>query len=363
MASRSGRLRPRGCAWPRTTTTDDQGKLVLTGIGGDLEVSLTVRDLRFARQDLSIETGSQAGTKDKERTIVLEPATIIEGRVLAADTGEPVPRAVIAVAASRGPFGGWITFRYRADDQGRFTANPYPGSYFHVNAFAPEGQPYLIPQVEFTWTKGAVKNVIDIKLPRGVLIRGKVTEEKTGRPLGNTSVQYIPAQDRDEVLAGWQATVAGKDDGSYQIAVPPGKGHLLVFGPTPDFVLKEIGSNRLYQDQPGGQRYRAHDIISYEANGGDQPHEISLALRPSVTIRGSVEGPGGEAVTDAFLVTTLRGEPNNPFWRGNQQILVRDGRFEVHGLAAEASLASLSSTLSISGALQSRSPAGRLART
>jgi hypothetical protein len=135
---------------------------------------------------------------------VLEPATIIEGRVHTADTGQPVPRAVIAVAASRNPIGGMVTFRYRADERGRFTANPFPGSYFRVSAFPPEGQPYLVPEVEFAWTKGAVKKVIDVKLPRGVLIRGKVTEEKTDRPLASAYVQYIPVGKRDHVISGWQ---------------------------------------------------------------------------------------------------------------------------------------------------------------
>jgi RNA polymerase sigma factor (sigma-70 family) len=322
-------------AWPRTTTTDDQGKLVLTGVGEDLSVSLTVRSLRYARQDLRFETGSHAAHKDQEKTIMLEPATIIEGRVLAADTGQPMPHAVIAVAVSRSQFGGMVTFRYRADDQGRFTANPFPGSYFRVSAFAPEGQPYLVPQVEFAWTKGAVSKVIDIKLPRGILVRGKVTEQTTDRPVRSASVQYIPARNRDDLLGGWQATVASKDDGTYQITVPPGKGHLLIFGPTPDFVLNEIGSKRLYQGQPGGQRYYAHAIIPYEAKAGDQPHENSALLRPGVTIKGRVERPDGQAVNDASLITTLRIEATNPFWRGNYQIPIRDGRFEVHGLAPE----------------------------
>jgi RNA polymerase sigma factor (sigma-70 family) len=324
-------------AWPRTVTTDDQGKLVLSGVGEDLTVRLSVHDLRYARQDLSIETGRQVAKKDKERTIVLEPATIIEGRVITADTGQPVPHAVIAVAASRNQLGGMVNFRYRADDQGRFTANPFPGSYFRVRAFAPDGRPYLVPEVEFAWTKGAIKKLIDIKLPRGILIRGKVTEENTGRLVGNASVQYIPARSRDDVLGGWQATVASKDDGSYQITVPPGKGHLLIFGPTPDYVLKMIGANMLYNGQPGGQRYYAHAIIPYQANDGDQPHEITASLRAGATIQGHVEGPDGQTVTNASLLTTLRIEPTNPYWRGGYQIPVRDGRFEVHGLAAEAS--------------------------
>jgi len=40
--------------------------------------------------------------------------------------------------------------------------------------------------------KGTVKATHDIKLRRGVLIRGKVTEEGTGRPLPDSSIQFNP---------------------------------------------------------------------------------------------------------------------------------------------------------------------------
>ena len=104
-----------------------------------------------------------------------------------------------------------------------------------------------------------------------MLIRGKVTEEGTGRPAGRVEHPVHSRRAGEDVSGGWQAIVASKDDGSFQIAVPPGKGHLLVFGPTPDYVLDEIGRRMLYRDRPGGQRYYAHDIIPYEVKAGDRP--------------------------------------------------------------------------------------------
>jgi RNA polymerase sigma factor (sigma-70 family) len=324
-------------AWPRPTTSDDQGKLILNGIGENLTIGLSVQDLRYARQYPRIETNGRAVLEGKEITLALEPAKIIEGRVLIADSRQPVPHAVVAVAASRNKIGGMVSFKFRADDQGRFTANPAPGNYFRVSAFAPDGQPYLVPEVEFAWSKGTVKKAIDIELPRGVVIGGKVTDAQSGRPLESASVQYISVRNQHHVKGGWQAAVASMDDGSYQIAVPPGKGYLLIYGPTPDFVLKEIGWRQLYQDQPGGERYYAHAIVPYEVKAGDQPHEISASLRPGVIIKGRVEGPDGQTVTSASVITTLRIVPTSPRWRGDTQIPVRDGRFELHGLAPDAS--------------------------
>ena len=76
-------------AWPRSVTTDQQGRFTLAGIGRDLTASLEVRDPRFARQAVQIQTDGKDAPK--EATMVLQPATIIEGRVIAADTGQPMP--------------------------------------------------------------------------------------------------------------------------------------------------------------------------------------------------------------------------------------------------------------------------------
>ena len=94
---------------------------------------------------------------------------------------------------------------------------------------------------------------MDLKLPRGVLIQGKVTEEGTGRPVAGASVQFFPRKPREDVLKGYEAIVASKDDGSFQVAVPPGKGYLIVLGPTLDYIPEEIGGGMLYwSGQPGG---------------------------------------------------------------------------------------------------------------
>jgi RNA polymerase sigma factor (sigma-70 family) len=324
--------------WPRPVATDDQGRILLPGIGRGVNVNLNVSDLRYARQDLYVDTAKPSAAQ--ETTLALEPARIIEGRVLAADTGRPIPGAVVSAQTMvmNEHARGYFTAKFRADAEGRFTMNPIAGESYTLGAFPTGGEPYLIQQDEFKWTKGTVKATHDIKVRRGALIRGKVTEAGTGRPLPASSIQFIPVRVRggDDVLSGWQAIVASRDDGSFQIAVPPGKGHLLVFGPTGDYVLGEIGSNRLYNERPGGMRYHGHAIIPYEVKAGDPPHEVAAALRPGVTIKGRVEGPDRQTITDGFILTTLRIEAFNPHWRGDYQVPIRDGRFELHGLAPEA---------------------------
>ena len=225
-------------AWPDPFKSDKDGRLVLSGIGRDLSIVLTIRDLRFARQDLRFDQDRNPVPKDKEITIALQPATIIEGRALAADTGMPIAGAAIIVESVH-TRGGWVTSTFHADDLGRFQANPYPADRFRVRAFPPTGQPYLLSSVEFAWSKGAVKKAIEIALPRGVVINGKVVEERTGLPIGGSSIHFFPRQRGERVRV---PDVASKEDGSFQATVPRGEGSILVMGPTLDYIPKEIGS-------------------------------------------------------------------------------------------------------------------------
>ncbi len=78
-------------AWPRPVTTDAQGRFTLNGIGRGLSVWLSVHDPRFAQHRFDLPGRDRdAG---KEVSLALHPSTIIEGRVLAADTGQPIPDA------------------------------------------------------------------------------------------------------------------------------------------------------------------------------------------------------------------------------------------------------------------------------
>ena len=325
--------RPEGIrAWPGPVKSDAEGRIAIPGLGGGLDVTLAVDDLRYARQALEIDHARRAA--GREVGLALEPARIIEGRVIAADTGQPIPDAVITIGAGRGKFGGQRVTQFRADAAGRFIANPWPGEYFRVSAHAPDGQPYTVPQMEFAWARGSVKKEIEIRVPRGVLIRGKMTEAGTGRPVPAASIQFFPIADRDDsgIRSGNQAMVVGRDDGSFSIAVPPGKGHLLVFGPTSEYVLEAIGSRTLNVGRPGGMRNYAHAIIPYEVKAGDPPLELAATVRPGLTIRGRVEGPEGQPVDSASLITTLHAHPRHPAWMGNLPLPVRHGRFELHGL-------------------------------
>ena len=167
-------------AWPKPATTDAEGRFALHGIGRDVRVSMTVHDPRFAQQDISIETDAPGDTK--QLTMALQPARIITGRVTYADTGQPVPHADITVHALATYPANRITF-FQTGADGRFRANPSPADEFGVIARPPKGQPYMTATRRFDWPKGEVEHTIDLALVRGMLIRGKVSEQGSGKPV------------------------------------------------------------------------------------------------------------------------------------------------------------------------------------
>ncbi|SIN70423.1 RNA polymerase sigma factor, sigma-70 family [Singulisphaera sp. GP187] len=322
-------------AIPSAVKTDAEGRFRFTGIGRGLSVSLAVRDPRFAQQRFDLEASGRDAAK--EVSLALHPAKLIEGRVLAADTGRPIPNAVISVRASFDMFGAMVTTKFRADDQGEFKIIPYAGDYFRMRAFPPEGQPYLGREAEFAWTKGAVKKTIDLTLPRGALIQGKVAEAGTGRPVARASVQFFPMDRSGDVVHGFEAIVASQENGSFHVAVPPGKGHLMILGPTLDYLPEEVSGGTLYASgQRGGKRFYAHDVIAYDVKAGDKPTELAATLRPGKTLRGRLLGPEGEAIEDAITIARQPIDPLNLTWQGHRFVHARGGRFELHGLSPEA---------------------------
>jgi hypothetical protein len=289
--------------WFTPPVTDDQGRFALHGIGPKQFALLEVRDDRFQSEYLKL------WTTDKERSEevlhVLAPARLIEGKVTYADTGKPIAGVEVVVE-------GW---HRKTDKNGCFRLNPpqgRPQEFFFVVAHAPEGEPYLSQLKQLAPLKGAGKKQLDFALPRGVLVRGKVTEAKTGKPLEGAALWFLPQEidnpnfSRDKSLAlGAPFAIASGADGSFQLAVLPGPGHLLVKGPKADYIPVETTRKYLRDGKTGGERQYLHALIPINFKSGSGPQEISVKLRRGVTVRGTVLTPDGKPATKVQVLTRL----------------------------------------------------------
>ncbi len=322
--------------WPKAVTTDPQGRFLIRGVGRGVAAEVQIRDERFARQEIVIEP--RASGESEGNAYVLTPAHPIDGRVTYADSGAPVPDARMVAQG-----GHYISDH--ADANGRFRLNPYADrpyksmttgeTLFTVYAYAPEGQPYLGVQKEITWKKGSVRQAVDFALPRGVLIRGKVTDASSGKPVAGCQILYAPQNPPRfdpsfSVLTGEWSTVVSGDDGTYSIPVPEGQGHLVATKAAPEYILSVFGSQTL-GGRAGGHRKYAQALVPVEAKTGSGPIDVAINLRPGLTVKGQVKGPDDKPVTEGFIITRFNVGAQAQRW-GGYPIRVRDGRFALPGL-------------------------------
>jgi hypothetical protein len=151
--------------------------------------------------------------------IVLDPAAIVEGRVVEKAAGEPVAGArVQAQGQHRYGFEQAIT-----DADGRYRFESMVEDDYNIWVSRPE---WTVEALDgFHAVAGKTSTAPDLKLTRGGFIVGKVVEEGTGKPPlfepeDNTDIAwYGPSRPR----SGAACEVAHiDDDGAFRMRVPPG---------------------------------------------------------------------------------------------------------------------------------------------
>jgi RNA polymerase sigma factor (sigma-70 family) len=301
--------------WPSPTKTDKEGKFVLRGLNPALEGSVTVDGEEYAPQSAPIRAGTDARAADMK--FVLLPAVIVEGVVTAEDTGKPLAGALLRP---------WSGEPLRTDDKGRFHFRPQLEGTHRIEVTAPDGQPYLPLEVTADWPKRAVRHEVNLALPRGVLVRGKVTDAASGKPIAGAVIF--------DGAALWLRSVKSGADGSFAIAVAPGRSPLLVKGPDNDYVATQVTSKELFRDTPPYSRSYPDAVIPLDVKAGAAPVDVSAKLRRGVTIRGRLLDPDGKPVREAVLLCWSQLTRHSLSWFASPAA-VRDGEFELRGCDPE----------------------------
>lgn len=348
-------------AWIAPLVADRDGRLEIPGLAANYGVMLkVVGDDRFAPQDIALNTGLEEQRGERDGTyrplvannvgsdgatsLPLAPAQIFTGQVTFEDTKEPAPHARITIWASQQEYGSMTSVAGRADDQGLYRVSPNPGIRFGVTAYPPAGAPYLVRTIDqIKWKAGDRNREVDVRLPRGVLVRGEVVEKPSGQPVAGASVQYMPESannplDADDIVTGWQATQVTDDRGRFEIAVLPGPGRIVVHGPTNEYILHETSGQELNRGKPGGRRNYVAAIERIDPSPDSQPVEMKIAIERGATVRGELVDAAGAPVNQVSMVTRQTIRSFWMSWRG-QPVDVLGNQFEVAGLASDAEVA------------------------
>jgi beta-lactamase regulating signal transducer with metallopeptidase domain len=317
-------------SWPAPVTTGPDGRFRLPGMSERAAITLEIDDPRFAHQLLVLAAGEEGRARPK--TMPLLPPQVIDVRVLRGDDGKPMAGAWVVVQAGEESTGA------RADDRGHVRISAWPGASFKIVAYAKDGEPYIRCETGLEWPKGAVQQSVEVKLRRGVILRGKLVEEPSGKPVAGAGISYyqtyrnnplfIPSYNRDNVSG---------PDGTFTLAVPHGPGHLLVQGPSADYLHVTTSHGEMGTGWGPNLHMYPDALAHLDLPREETTHPVELRLRRGVTVRGRVIGPDGSPIAEAFAMGrtyvpySRYRRPFAPFSGGGPQLPVRDGRFEIPG--------------------------------
>lgn len=324
---------------PAFVLTDADGRFKLSGIGRDRIIDLNVEGPTI--QHATIQAMTRAGDKVSSRPgafggVTIYPATfehfIPPGRALTGvvrDRKTKMPLAGVTVGGTE------TNARTKTDEQGRYTLTGFPKSKsYGLMVLAGQKPPYFVTCMSVSDTAGLQPIEADVECRQGILLRLKLIDRETGRPVRNAQAYYEPVYPNPNTrdVPGYAPVHASgpynsgilQDDGSYLLGVLPGPGAVFVrtesgkyqpacVDPNKFFKVKAMDSKetglRRYGDvnsiftavgegmgaTPQSQ-YSAIVLLDPAEDSG--PITAEVVLEPIRKREVRVIGPDGEALTD-----------------------------------------------------------------
>jgi beta-lactamase regulating signal transducer with metallopeptidase domain len=313
-------------------------RLAVACLAGVLAVSAALAAVRLVANEppRPVVSGQVVGPNGKGR------AHIVEGRVTLGNSGPPAVGARIASTSMSEEHGGTILGNdaVTTDRDGRYRIEAAPGASFQLRAFPPhDGADGYLMRAAIVNRGDAVTSRADIALPKGVLVRGRVTEAGTGRPVAGALVLHkVPQRNNPNfirvpgvVFDLYEQNVFTAADGTFRLGIVPGPGYLLVKGPTADYLHDEISTVELagHFQWPNGRIY-PDALRQLSPKPDESPVDVNFELRRGVTVRGRLVDSAGQPVPEALLLSRWNLSPNGMTVNHGTKML-HGGRFELHG--------------------------------
>jgi hypothetical protein len=309
---------------PQAVQTDADGRFQLSGFGSDRIVVLGIEGPGIEHRWVTVLARRNVpaglppftfGSRFEFRAALAKP---ILGTVREKGSGKPVAGVEVGcvfVSASGGlndlMHSGNVSTT--TDEQGRYRLPGAPKSkQYHLSA---GGGPYFAGVRIVTDTAGLAPITVDFELERGLVIRGKLSDNATGRPVPGT-IYYLPRPDNPHLknypgfamISTSPATV--EPDGSFAVAAIPGRGLLCARAAEDRFTRAEFAGAS--GETPVLLQFATFHSIKEVDLSETVPLSLqcSFALDPGRTLRGQVCGPDGEPLNGAFAAG-LTGAPSS----------------------------------------------------
>jgi RNA polymerase sigma factor (sigma-70 family) len=294
------RLSPANLDVPATAMTDAEGCFRLIGFGRERFLELAVQGPTIAQMPLHALTRSGPakgwisgnwGLYGARFECLVAPTKPIVGTVRDKRTGKPIAGMNIWVAQA-------LVTEAKTDSQGRYrVVGASKRKQYDVSA---SGTPYFRRSKNHVAdTPGLEPLTVDFELERGVVVRGRLTDKLTGKPVQG-EVHYVELPDNphlkefEEINSLSGRTVA---NGSFSVVAIPGPGLLCVtaeevnhFAAAEDKGWKTRGGFDLY-----------HAVVPIDPSEKDEKSTTcDIALEPARVLKGSVVGPDGQPMTAVY---------------------------------------------------------------
>jgi hypothetical protein len=289
--------------WPRSRTTDADGRFTLAGVPASSHARLTIRHPDYAVDEVTVDTRSggplpphmswlESEAVRPSFTHTLEPARPVKGRVTDKETGEPLSGMLVEMMPFRA--NGAQTFRTRTDADGRYRVSGHHADSYWTTVYPPPDSGYIAFQERRSWPAGARALEINFALARGKLIRGRVVHTESGKPIAGAVVVYEPGRGNPNDLKGYDLNnpTLADDQGRFSITGIAGAGFLLVEAPMLEAIRVKLvpGKNEKYAMHP-------HGFARLEVSERGELAPVEIAVRKGVKLEARIVGPDGTPVS------------------------------------------------------------------
>lgn len=303
-------LNPAG---PDVVFADEQGRFSLGGMPTDSWAILKLKHSEFASEELTISTRDEKvpGELSPRFTHVMEPTMTLQGMVALQGSGKPLAGVRLELIRSVP-----VTFTVRVDGKAKrvktYVADPplyartdEKGNYrlegvagprqgfYSFRAF-PSGDSGALSFSEIVRELPKAAKVIErnFTAPKGRVLRGRVVDLATGKPVAGAGVRFL-------LNTSLSSSFLTDEQGIFTLSAGLGKGWLVAEGPSPEYIrVDALGDGTKELREWFDMERFPHALTKVPAADEKEVEPLVLGVRKGVALELCAVRPDGNQATN-----------------------------------------------------------------